>query len=68
MPKLVKSPNPASAISTTPDQACCPANLLHSHAAGDGSADDGNERAEFEHAIAPGKFSLRQQFREQAIF
>ena len=35
---------------------------------GDGSADDGNKGAEFEDTIAPGKFSLRQQFREQAVF
>ena len=36
--------------------------------ADDGAADDGNERAQFEDAIAPGEFFLSQQFRQQAVF
>ena len=37
-------------------------------AAGDRAADDGDESAEFQIAVAPGKFFLRQQFRQQSVF
>ena len=37
-------------------------------AAGDGSPDDGEERAKLEDAVAPRESFLRQQFRQQTVF
>ena len=38
------------------------------NSARDRAGDDGDERAEFQNAVAPGKFFLRQQLRQQAVF
>ena len=45
-----------------------PAKLFGHRRRGDGAQNDGHEGAEFEDAVAPGKFFLRQQLRQRAVF
>ena len=51
-----------------PDTHCLSAKILGQQRRRRGAQDNGDERAQFEDSVAPGKFFLGKQLRQGAIF